>query len=323
MIVAPERLYHVVPWVSGVVRQVYKHLGEQVKNGDLLAILSSRELAAAKAQYVTADSLLRLADTNLQRETKLYKENITAKRNYLKAKQEQAEMSIKRKAAKQQLLALGLSETSISAVLQDVNKDLTRYELRAPADGVIIDKHAVYGELITTDTRSFTIADLSEIWVNLTVYQKDLALIHLGQPVRVGSRFGGAETEAAAVGTLSWMSPTLDEKTRSATARVVLENADGRWRPGMFVSGNVVIAEHDAALVIPLSALQTLEGKTVVFVRHEDGDFEPQPVQTGRRDFKNVEILQGLKPGQTYVSQNAFSLKAQLQKGEFGEGHHH
>ncbi len=323
VIVAPERLYHVVPWVSGVVRQVYKHLGEQVKNGDLLAILSSRELAAAKAQYVTADSLLRLADTNLQRETKLYKENITAKRNYLKAKQEQAEMSIKRKAAKQQLLALGLSETSISAVLQDVNKDLTRYELRAPADGVIIDKHAVYSELITTDTRSFTIADLSEIWVNLTVYQKDLALIHLGQPVRVGSRFGGAETEAAAVGTLSWMSPTLDEKTRSATARVVLENADGRWRPGMFVSGNVVIAEHDAALVIPLSALQTLEGKTVVFVRHEDGDFEPQPVQTGRRDFKNVEILQGLKPGQTYVSQNAFSLKAQLQKGEFGEGHHH
>ncbi|PKQ08792.1 MAG: hypothetical protein CVT71_00130, partial [Alphaproteobacteria bacterium HGW-Alphaproteobacteria-10] len=84
----------------------------------------------------------------------------------------------------------------------------------APADGVIIDKHAVYSELITTDTRSFTIADLSEIWVNLTVYQKDLALIHLGQPVRVGSRFGGAETEAAAVGTLSWMSPTLDEKTR-------------------------------------------------------------------------------------------------------------
>ena len=132
-----------------------------------------------------------------------------------------------------------------------------------------------------------------------------------------------ADNEILATGIINWISPTLDEKTRSATARVVIDNPDGRWRPGLFVSGQVSVAENKADVVIPLSALQTLERETIVFVQHEEGDFEPQAVQTGRRDHQNVEILDGLKPGQTYVSQNAFALKAQLQKGEFGEGHSH
>jgi cobalt-zinc-cadmium efflux system membrane fusion protein len=323
VIVAPERLYHVVPRVSGVVRKVFKHLGDTVKAGDLLAVLSSRDLADAKAKFVAADSLLQLAKLNLQREKKLYKEQITAKRNYHQARQAYAEMSIKRKAAKQRLLALGLTEQAIDSVLKSSDKDLTLYELRAPADGVIIEKHAVHGEVLETNTRSFTIADLSEIWVNLTVYQKDLSFIHKAQHVQISTRFGLSNDEITSSGTISWISPTLDEKTRSATARVVIDNPDGYWRPGLFVSGQVSVAESQADLVIPLSALQTVEGQTIVFVQHEDGDFEPQAVQTGRRDHQRVEILQGLKSGQTYVSQNAFAMKAQLQKGEFGEGHSH
>ncbi len=323
VIVAPERLYHVVPRVSGVVRQVYKHLGDTIKAGDLLAVLSSRDLADAQAAFVAADSLLQLANTNLQRERKLYKEQITAKRNYHKAKQAYAEMSIKRKAAKQRLRALGLTEQAINSVLKSSDKDLTLYELRAPADGIIIEKHAVHGEVLETNTRSYTIADLSEVWVNLTVYQKDLPFIHKSQRVQISTRFGLSNDEIKSSGTISWISPTLDEKTRSATARVVIDNPDGYWRPGLFVSGQVAIAESKADVVIPLSALQTVDEQTIVFVQHEDGDFEPQTVQTGRRDHQNIEILQGLQPGQTYVSQNAFSMKAQLQKGEFSEGHSH
>jgi len=321
--VEPKRLYHVVPRVSGVVLQVYKHLGESVKTGDLLATLSSRELADAKARFVAADSLLKLANSNLQRERKLYKDKITAKREYLKARQAQAEMSIKRQSAKQQLLALGLSEQSIQAVLHNTGQDLTLYELRAPADGIIIDKHAVHGEVLTTSSRSFTIADLSQVWVNLTVYQKDLALVHPGQKVLISSRFGLTGREISVPGKISWVSPTLDEKTRSTTARVVIDNSQGQWRPGLFVSAKATIAETPADVVVPLTALQTIDGKDIVFVQHPDGDFTPQPVTLGRRDRLQVEILDGLKAGQSYVSQNAFALKAQLQKGEFGEGHHH
>jgi len=104
---------------------------------------------------------------------------------------------------------------------------------------------------------------------------------------------------------------------------VVINNTDGQWRPGMFVSGKVTIAENQAAIVVPLTALQTINGKKILFVQHEDGDFEAQAVSLGRRDEQQVEVLIGLHVGQTYVSENAFTLKAQLQKGEFGSGHHH
>ncbi len=323
VIVEPSRLYHVVPRVSGVVLRVYKFLGERVKTGDLLATLSSRELANAKAQFVAADSLLRLANTTLQREQKLYREKITAKSDYLAARQAQVEMSVKRKVAQQQLLALGLTKQAVQKVLKNADKDLTLYQLRAPVDGIIIGKHAVSGEVLNVNSRSFTVADLSQVWVNLTVYQQSLPFIHLDQAVSIFSRFGLDGQTLATEGIINWVSPTLDEKIRSATARVVIDNPDRHWRPGLFVNAKVTIAEIQAGVVIPLTALQTLKGETVVFIQHEDGDFEPQPVTLGDRDYQQVEILSGLKAGQMYVSQNAFTLKAQLQKGEFGEGHHH
>ncbi|SMG65775.1 Cobalt-zinc-cadmium resistance protein czcB_ [methanotrophic bacterial endosymbiont of Bathymodiolus sp.] len=323
VIVAPERLYHVVPRVSGVVRQVFKHLGDEVKSGDLLATLSSRDLADSKAEFVAADSLLKLANANLKRERDLYKSKVTAKREYLAARQVQVEMSIKRKAAAQRLSAIGLTEKSILSVLRNVDQDLTLYELRAPADGVIIEKHAAQGEVLESNSRSFTVANLSQVWVNLTVYQKDLPFIHQGQQVSISTRFGVSDKQTTAMSHISWLSPTLDEKTRSARARIVIENLDGYWRPGLFVNAKVAIEKKQAEIVIPLTTLQTVEGQTIVFVQHEDGDFEAQAVQTGRRDFQQVEIIQGLKSGQTYVSQNAFTLKAQMQKGEFSEGHSH
>jgi len=323
VIVAPKRLYHVVPRVSGVVLKVYKFLGESVKAGDLLATLSSRELANAKAKFVAADSLLRLANTTLQREQKLYREKITAKSNYLTAKQSQIEMAIKRKAAQQELLALGLTKQEVQDVLKSADKDLTLYHLRAPANGIIIAKHAVRGEVLNSNSPSFILADLSQVWVNLTVYQQSLPFIHRGQAVSIFSRFGLDGQELETTGLINWLSPTLNEKSRSATARVVIDNPNRHWHPGQFINAKVTIAEAQADIVIPLTALQTLKGKTVVFIQHENGDFEAQPVTLGHRDFQQVEVLSGLKAGQIYVSQNAFTLKAQLQKGEFGEGHHH
>jgi len=288
-----------------------------------LATLSSRDLADAKVQFVAADSLLRLSNENMQRERKLYQGKVSSKRKYLSAKQEQAEMSVKRKAAKQRLLALGLTSQSIRSVIKDADKDLTLYQLRAPADGIIIDKHAVHGEVLETNTRSFTVADLSRVWVNLTVYQKDLPLIHQGQQVQISTHFGMTAQELSTSSSIDWLSPTLEEKTRSATARVIIDNPNGNWRPGLFVNAQVTISEYNAEVAVPLAALQTVDGQTVIFIEHEQGKFAAQSVTLGRRDYKQVEILQGLKTGQTYVSQNAFALKAQLQKGSFGHGHSH
>ncbi len=323
VIIAPERLYHIVPRVPGVVRKVFKHLGDQVNSGEILATLSSRELADAKAEYVAADSLMQLADANLKREQNLYKSKVTSRRKYLAAKQVHTEISIKRTAARQHLQAIGLTEQATRSILRNTSNDLTLYALTAPSAGVIIAKHAAQGELLDTTTRSFTVADLSQVWVNLMVYQKDLPYIRQGQQVLISTRFGLANQETIALSHISWLSPILDETTRSATARVVLDNSAGHWRPGLFVNGKVSIANTHAEIVISLSALQTIEGQTIVFVQHAVGEFEPQVVQVGHRDHQQVEILQGLTAGQTYVSENAFVLKAQSQKASFGHGHNH
>ncbi len=321
VIIAPERLYRVVPGVSGVVRQIFKNLGDMVNKGDVLATLSSRDLADAKADYVAANSLLQLANASLKRERELFNNKITAKRKYLAAKQAQTEAAIKRNAAQQRLLAIGLTDKAIASVLRNTDKDLSLYELRAPASGVVFKKNLALGDALDTQSSSFAIADLSQVWVNLTVYQKDLAFIQQGQQVTINTRFGA--TEQISSSHISWISPVLDEMTRSATARVIVDNTKGQWRPGLFVSGKVSTSSSNAGIVIPLSALQTIDGQTLVFVQHEVGEFEPQAVKLGRRDHLQVEVLQGLTAGQTYVSKNPFVLKAQSQKSSFGHGHSH
>ena len=114
----------------------------------------------------------------------------------------------------------------------------------------------------------------------------------------------------------------MDEGTRTATARVVLNNPDGSLRPGLFVTAKVTIGNLPAKIVVAKSALQTFEGKTVVFVRTVKG-FEPKPVELGRQNDAVAEVLSGLAPGQTYVAKGSFTLKAHLSKGAFGDGHNH
>lgn len=318
IVALPQRLHHISPQVTGTVRSVHKRLGDSVKKGDLLAIIVSRDLADAKAQFVAASSLLDLANATLSREKSLYEQQISAKRDYLVAKQAQAQMLAKYQAAKQHLLALGLSEADIATT---ATQQTGLYKLLAPADGIIISQHLAQGEIFAGNENSFTVADLSKVWVNLTVYPADISSLAKGQQVAVHSRFGA--TTAPEFGQIDSISPTLDHKTRSAAARVTINNPHGYWRPGLFVRAVVTIASTTATMVVSQSALQTVNGETVVFVQHEEGEFAAQDVQIGMQDRQYAEVLHGLKLGQTYVSQNAFALKAQLQKGEFGDGHNH
>jgi cobalt-zinc-cadmium efflux system membrane fusion protein len=168
------------------------------------------------------------------------------------------------------------------------------------------------------DASVYTISDLSNIWVNLTVYQKDLVSVHPGQKVVVRGNQGGIE----AAGTIDYVSPFVDPSTRTATARAVLDNSNGLWRPGTFATALVNVSEIDFDVAVLRSALQTIADQTVVFVQTDEG-FEPQPVKIGRSDNAYVEIVSGLKSGQRYVKANAFTLKAELNKGAFGDGHAH
>ena len=317
VVIDPDRLVHVVPRVSGVAREVYKRLGDQVKRGDVLAELESRELAELKSTYLVARERFGLAEKTFTREEKLWREAISSERDYLAAEQNLAEQRIEMRAAEQKLHALGFSNAYLQALTFDEDEYFTRYELRASLQGTVIEKHISLGEVIKDDAEAFVIADLNLVWVKLTVYQKDLSSVRPGQSVRISKEDGSTVT-----GKISYVSPMVDEVTRTAVAILELNNENGQWRPGSFVAGLVAMEARSVALLIRKSALQTIEGERVVFVETTEG-FEPQKVRVGRSNEVDVEIVAGLAVGQRYVVEGAFTLKAQLAKGSFGDGHSH
>ena len=313
-----DRLAHVAPRIVGIVREAKKSLGDSVKAGDVMAVIESRELADAKADYLAASERRNLAGANFKREERLWEKKVTSEQEYLDARQGLAEARIELNSAKQKLHALGFSDTYLKKLPRHPDATYTRYEIRAPFAGTIIEKHLTLGESVNEDSETFTIADLSSVWVDINVYQKDLAQIRKGQTVVIQVGHGIPEE----TGEIAWVGPLVGEATRTAKARVVLANPDGTLRPGLFVTAQVAVANTPAGIVVPKSALQTVEDRTVVFVQDEDG-FEPRPVQTGRESATQVEILSGLEAGQSFVSKGAFTLKAQLSKGAFGDGHNH
>jgi cobalt-zinc-cadmium efflux system membrane fusion protein len=313
-----DRLAHVVPRIPGIVREVRKNVGDAVKAGELLAIIESRELADAKAAFLAAAERETLARANFEREERLWQKKVTSEQEYLDARQALAEARIAKNSAEQQLHALGFSDAYLKALPKHPDATYTLFEIRAPFGGTIIEKHLTLGENVSADAAVFTIADLSSVWVDINVYQKDLARIRKGQTVVIEIGHGIPQVS----GEIAWVGPLVDEATRTAKARVVLPNPQGTLRPGLFVTAKVAVGSTTAGIVVPKSALQTFEERTVVFVQDEDG-LEPRPVELGRQNATQVEILSGLEAGQTYASQGAFTLKAQLSKGAFGDGHNH
>jgi cobalt-zinc-cadmium efflux system membrane fusion protein len=313
-----DRMAHVVPRVSGIVREVRMTVGDQVKAGELMAAIESRELADGKAAFLAAIEREALAQGNFKREERLWEKKVTSEQEYLDARQALAEARIAKNSAEQQLHALGFSESELKELPGHPDATYTRFEIKAPLAGTIIEKHMTLGENVNADTDVFTIADLSTVWVDINVYQKDLVNIRKGQTVVIEIGHG----ISTVTGTIAWVSPQVDETTRTAKARLELPNPDGNLRPGLFVTARVAVGSTPASIVVPKSALQSFENRTVLFVRTDKG-FEPKPVEVGRQNGTKVEILSGLEAGQTYVSQGAFTLKAQLSKGAFGDGHNH
>ncbi len=313
-----DRLAHVVPRVSGIVRAVSRNVGDPVKTGEVMAVLESRDLADAKAGYLAAVEREKLALAGFEREERLWQKKVTSEQEFLDARQALAEARIARTSAEQQLHALGFSDVYLKELPGHPDATYTRFEIRAPFAGTIIEKHLTLGENVNADSEIFSIADLSSVWVDINVYQKDLARIRKGQGVMIETGHGIPTVS----GKIAWVSPLVGEETRTVKARVMLPNPDGDLRPGLFVTARVAVGSTAAGIVIPKSALQTFEDRSVVFVRTEKG-FEPRPVDIGRQNATDVEILSGLRSGQTYVSKGAFTLKAQLSKGAFGDGHNH
>lgn len=312
-----DRLAHVTPRVPGIVVKVDKSLGDSVQAGDRLAVMQSRELAEVKAEYLASRERLTLARANFERESGLRRARVTSEQEYLEAKQALAEAEIEKRSSEQKLHALGFDDGYIETLPLQPEAELTTVPLLAPFAGVVVERHATQGERIGEDTSAFVVADLSSVWLNISVYPKDLNRIRVGQAVTVAPVDG-----EEARGTIRFIAPNVGEETRTARALAVLDNPAGRLRPGYFVTARVAIDTQPARIRVPKTALQTHEGDTVVFVATDEG-FVPRPVRIGRSNGDFVEIDGGLEADEPYAQTGAFTLKAQLSKAAFGDGHGH
>jgi len=195
------------------------------------------------------------------------------------------------------------------------NQSLTTYELRAPIAGTIVDRQAALGEFVSEQRPVFVVADLSTVWVDFSVYRRDFNRVHVGLVVTIEPQDGNAPIAAR----IDYVSPLGSSETQSALARAVVAGT-GWLRPGLFVTGRVLLSPRPVDVAIRLDALQTFESRLVVFVR--DGDrFEARMVRLGGRDADQVEVLSGLRPGDVYAAKNSFVVKAEL--GKRSAAHEH
>lgn len=195
------------------------------------------------------------------------------------------------------------------------NESLQTYSVVAPLSGVVTARNANAGEQ-AGDRALFTVADLSTVWVELSVFPRDIAKVRVGQSVRVKS----ADTGLSADGKVVYVAPFGTSSNQTLNARVLLDNAERKWPPGLYVTAEVALSTTPVPLAVSSNALQTLEDRTVVFVKSDEG-FEPRALQLGRSDGEVTEVLAGLEPGETYATNNSFILKAELGKGEAEHGH--
>lgn len=310
------RMAHVVPTLQGIAVEVLKNAGDVVTRGELMAVINSRELADARSTFLAASRQVDFARGRLDREEALWKKKISAEQDYLEARRALEEAQLAKDLAAQKLMALGLSDASLTALATARPEQLSRFEIRAPLAGTVIERDVTAGEAVAADRAIFVIADLSSVWVEASIAAKDLGAVRQGQAVTVHSADLGREAN----GRVSYLSAVVGKETRTATARIVIPNPDGRWRPGLFVTVRLVRESSQVPMAVMAEAIQTFRDWQVVFVKYGDW-FEARPLTLGRSDGVWVEVLSGLSPGVQYVTKNSFAIKAEI--GKLGASHDH
>lgn len=297
----------VVAKAPGIVTRINKNIGDPVLKDEVLAVFESKEMAEAKASYMTALKRNNLALQTLKTEEMLKDKKISSQQDYLKTVLAAEEAAINLEVALQQLYLLGIDEDEIKLLNQSDLKGLCCYSIRAPIHGVVISKNVTLGALVGADQEVYKIANLDNVWVELGLYANHLARIKPGHKILISPI---KENLPQAEATITQISPLIDEHNRTATAFALLPNKTGIWYPGAYVRAKIIGEEIPVSVAVVKEAVQDIEGKTIVFVAHPEG-FEKREVKLGQSDQKYIEILSGLDVHTPYAATHTFLIKAE------------
>ena len=294
----PQGVQVVSATIGGRVVSLTRNLGQSVRRGDALAIIESREAASLNAEIEAARARSALAQSNLRREQRLFAERVSPEQDLIAARTAATEANIAIRLAQQQLSATGGSGGA-----------LNRVAIRSPLSGQIIARSATLGQTVAAEGELYRVANLSRVTIAASLSPADAGKVKPGTRVEVTS--AGRRQE----GRVTFVSPALDETTRLVQVIASLDNAGGTWRVGEPVTASILLPSiGDHSITVPSTAVQSVENKTVVFVRTPSG-FKAVPVQAGRRNGDQVVITSGLTGSERIATTNSFTLKAELGKG--------
>jgi membrane fusion protein, heavy metal efflux system len=297
------------PLVAGRIVKLHAALGDEVRAGQLLAEIESAEVGQAQASWLSATARASAAQANLRRERELSAQHVSSVREEEVAESLAVSESAEVRAATERLRAFGLGAADLSKLAGGGSGG--RVPLRAPIDGTVVTRSLALGQAVERGTDAFEIVDLTHLWVLLDVHEKDLARVAVAQEVELVTESGGDQPLRARV---SYVSPIVDDKTRTAHVRIAFDNRRRLLRPGQYVTARLV-ANPDrsgvAVLCVPRGCLQRVDGKLVAFVRRGD-HFERRAVDAGAAAGELIEVRSGLLEGDEVATDGAFLLKSEL-----------
>lgn len=306
-----NRVSHVGSRTEGRVVALRAELGVRVGRGQTLALLESPQVGQIRAEEREAEELAKIAEENFARERRLAEQGISSRKELLDAEAELRRMQASLRSAQTQLRVLGAGHGTGG-----------QFGISSPFAGQVVARDVSLGEMVGPEDTLFTVADLSRVWIELSIFERDLTRVRVGQSVAVRT---SAYPDRVFQGRIVYVGSILDPERRTVAARVEIPNADGALKPGMFANASIQVgAGGPTVVVVPQEAVQEVDGRKVVFVPGDRaGEFRPQPVDVGEPlDGGRVTIRSGITPGTRIVTRGAFALRSELAKSEIGEAGH-
>lgn len=322
---------HVTSFIHGQISKLSVDLGSKVRKGQIIVVLNSPDYAELQADFLQSRAAYNLSRTEYERAKSLWEKNAIGENEYLRRQAEHEKLSTEYGALGSKLHSLGITHEQIDGLIEKCKQvELEEFKcdvadpnlpILSPLSGTVIFRDVIVGQHIEPEQTLFTVSDLNTLWVVLDAYEKDIPFINEKSGIQI---YSDLYPERFFSGRIAYISNLIDEKLRTLKIRVEVDNSEGLLKPNMYIRGLIEnAAAEEETLAIPDTAVQTLEGKKVVFVQETEDVFAVREVSLGNKVGENRVVLAGLKKDEWIVTKGAFTLKAEITKGTFGHDHVH
>jgi len=313
-----NRFARITPLAPGVVQRVLADVGNHVAKGQALVEINSPEIAKAKSEYLMALANEALQEAAFKRKKDLLAEKITSQKDFEQTRTEYELAKNTTAAAYQQLLNYGFNSEEIAGIA-DSRSTSSTLRILAPFSGTLIDRDVVVGETVEPGSIAFTLADLSSMWLELSIPEDRIALLAVGDSIETTFE---VLPEVRIPGRLTWLAAGIDERTRMLKGRAVVSNPGNRLKHGMFGQVRILPERLLTGLYVPAESLHRFgpDRAGFVFTKVSEDLFEVRRVDVGGRNGEHVEILAGLLPEDQVVAEHSFTIKSEFLKARLGAG---